>query len=75
MSEILGFAYFVFGGLAAGRVLHAMWSDGIFEVNEGEERPFFALLLLAGLFWLAWPIVWGIHRAMRAPTPAGDRDG
>ena len=71
MADILGFAYFVFGGMVTGRTLYAMHLDGTFEVDEGKERPLVGMLLLAALFWLAWPVVWGVVRATRQALRGG----
>lgn len=77
MSDVLGFAYFVFGGIVAGQTLYAMWMDDAFDTAPGEERVSFGgLAFLAIIFWLAWPVVWGAGRARKAylkskpsPTP------
>lgn len=68
MGELLGFVYFVFGGIVTGQMLYAMWEDDAFAVDPGKEPPFVGMLLMALLFWLVWPIVWGVIRA-RKSTP------
>lgn len=69
MGDLIGFAYFVFGGVVTGRVLYAMWLDDAFKLADGEDFPFYETLIMAMLFWLAWPVVWGIDRARRAAKP------
>ena len=69
MESLLGFAYFVAGGIVAGKAIHAMHEDDVFEVDReaGETFSFVGFMLMAMIFWLAWPIVWGVMKAARSP--------
>lgn len=79
MSEIAGLTYLVLGGIVAGHVLYSMNADGVFDEDKRKgELSFFALMLLAALIWLAWPVaagaLWARHRTGRAALrkDAGD---
>ena len=71
MESVAGLAYFVIGGIVTGKTIHMMHRNDVFQMEEGESFPFVGFMLMAMVFWLAWPLVWGVTRAERL-TPRKD---
>lgn len=63
MESLFGLAYLVIGGIVVGKTIHLMHCNDVFRTEEGDSFPLVGFMLMALLFWLVWPIVWGVTRA------------